>query len=205
MDIYIKPVKKYKAEIKKIIYLKDVAEVYCADFNSETIKNVVVLKINGDKRNNYLVSIMDIVKAITNIEPKATVVNMGETDVVIEFEPNPRKENKLWMGFKILTIVVILFFGASTAIMSFHSDGEIPQIMEGYYYTFFGIENDEPYILEIPYSIGLAVGIIVFFNHFSKLKITMDPTPIEVEMTTYEDEVIRNEVETLGKNREGKG
>lgn len=205
MDIYIKPVKKYKAESKKIIYLKDVAEVYCADIKNETIKNAVVLKINEDKQQIYLVSIMDIVKAITNIEPKATVVNMGEKDVVIEFEPHPRKDNQLWMGFKILTIVVILFFGASTAIMSFHSDGQIPQIMQGYYYTFFGIENEEPYILEIPYSIGLAVGIIVFFNHFSAIKITMDPTPIEVEMTTYEDEVIRNEIETLEKKKAGKG
>lgn len=205
MDIYIKPVKKYKAERKKIIYLKDVAEVYCADVKNEIVKDAVVLKINGDKRQNYLVSIMDLVKAVTNIEPKATVVNMGETDVIVEFEPNPRKDNKLWLGLKILAIVVILFFGAATAIMSFHSDGQIPQILEGYYYTFFGIENDEPYILEIPYSIGLAVGIIVFFNHFSAVKITMDPTPIEVEMTTYEDEVIRNEIETLGKKKEGNG
>lgn len=201
MDIYIKPVKKYKAERKKIIYLKDVAEVYCADVKNESVKDAVVLKINGDKRQNYLVSIIDIVKAVTNIEPKATVVNMGETDVVVEFEPNPHKENKLWMGLKIFTIVIILFFGAATAIMSFHTDGEMPQIMKGYYYTLFGIDSEKPYILEIPYSIGLAVGIIVFFNHFSKVKITMDPTPIEVEMTTYEEEVIKNEIETLEKKK----
>jgi len=85
MDIYIKPVKKYKAEAKKIIYLKDVAEVYCADVKNETFKNAVVLKINGDKRQNYLVSIMDIIKAVTNLEPKATVVNTGETNVIVEF------------------------------------------------------------------------------------------------------------------------
>lgn len=205
MDIYIKPVKKYKAEAKKIIYLKDVAEVYCADVKNETFKNAVVLKINGDKRQNYLVSIMDIIKAVTNLEPKATVVNTGETNVIVEFEPYPRKENKLFTWFKIVAISSILFFGAATAIMSFHTDGEIPKIMKGYYYMFFDMDEEVPYILEIPYSIGLAVGIIVFFNHFSKMKITMDPTPIEVQMTTYEDSVIKNEIETLMKNKDGNG
>ena len=32
-------------------------------------------------------------------------------------------------------------------------------------------------------------GVIFFFNHFGRWKITQDPTPIEVEMRTYEDEV----------------
>lgn len=205
MDIYIKPVKKYKAEGKKIIYLKDVAEVYCGDVKNETVKSAVVLKINKDVRQNYLVSIMDIVKAVTNIEPKATVVNMGETDVVVEFSPLPHKENKLFTWVKIIAIFFVLFFGAATAIMSFHSDGEIPKIMQGYYYMFFNVKNESPRILEIPYTIGLAVGIIVFFNHFSAVKMTMDPTPIEVQMTTYEGEVIKNQIEYMEKTKEDKG
>ena len=40
------------------------------------------------------------------------------------------------------------------------------------------------------YSIGLAVGIIVFFNHFSKKKLTKDPTPIEIEMKKYNQDLI---------------
>ncbi|MDD3570265.1 MAG: stage V sporulation protein AA [Lachnospiraceae bacterium] len=204
MDVYIKPVKKYKANGKKLILLKDVAEVYCADIKNETIKNVAVLKIDSEKQKNYLVSIMDIVKAVTNIEPRATVVNMGEKEVIVEFEPHPPKENQLLTLVKILAVVTVLFFGAATAIMSFHSDAEIPKILSGYYYTFFKEENATPHILEIPYSIGLAVGIIVFFNHFSALKITMDPTPIEVEMTTYEEEVIKNQIEMLEQEKEGK-
>ena len=204
MDVYIKPVKKHKANGKKLILLKDVAEVYCADIKNETIKNVAILKIDSEKQKNYLISIMDIVKAVTNIEPRATVVNMGEKEVIVEFEPHPRKENQLLTLLKIIAVVIVLFFGAATAIMSFHSDGEIPKILSGYYYAFFRVENQKPYILEIPYSIGLAVGIIVFFNHFSALKITMDPTPIEVEMTTYEEEVIKNQIEMLEKEKEGK-
>ena len=56
--------------------------------------------------------------------------------------------------------------------------------------------------MEIPYSIGLAVGITVFFNHCSKRKLTTDPTPIEVEMTTYEEEVIKNQLSTAKKGED---
>ena len=56
--------------------------------------------------------------------------------------------------------------------------------------------------LEVTYSIGLAVGIIVFFNHIGGRRITKDPTPIKVEMRIYEDDVNNALVETA--DREGK-
>ena len=205
MDVYIKPVKKFQAKGKKIIYLKDIAEVYCENIKNDSLKNAIVLRIEqGCKRANYIISVMDMVKAVTNLEPNATVVNMGETDVVIEFAEKPAKENKLITIIKIAAVVVILFFGGATAIMSFHADGEIPKVMSSYYEMFYGVENETPYVLEIPYSIGLAIGIIVFFNHFSVIKMTEDPTPIEVQMTTYEKEVIENQIETLNKQKENK-
>ena len=56
--------------------------------------------------------------------------------------------------------------------------------------------------MEIPYSIGLAVGIVIFFNHFGKKMLTTDPTPIEVQMTTYEEEVIKNQLSIASKKGE---
>ena len=56
--------------------------------------------------------------------------------------------------------------------------------------------------LEVFYSLGLAAGIIVFFNHIGGRRITKDPTPIEVEMRIYEDDVNNALVETA--DREGK-
>ena len=46
---------------------------------------------------------------------------------------------------------------------------------------------------------GIAVGIIVFYNHFGGKRITKDPTPIEVQMRLYEDDVNTTLVE--GCNR----
>ena len=57
-------------------------------------------------------------------------------------------------------------------------------------------------ILELSYSIGLTVGIILFFNHIGGRRITKDPTPIEVEMRVYEKDVNNALIETA--DREGK-
>ncbi len=56
-------------------------------------------------------------------------------------------------------------------------------------------------ILEIAYSIGLPIGMIVFFNHFSKLKVKKDPTPIQIEMRLYESDVNKTIIEN--SSREG--
>jgi stage V sporulation protein AA len=53
--------------------------------------------------------------------------------------------------------------------------------------------------LELFYCIGLAVGIIVFFNHIGKKKITSDPTPIQVEMRKYEKDVDTTFIENAGR------
>jgi stage V sporulation protein AA len=77
----------------------------------------------------------------------------------------------------------------------------MPKVFENYYKIFYGRANNNPLIIDIPYSIGLAVGIIVFFNHFMGKKITDDPTPIEVEMALYETEVNETVLDVLNTQR----
>lgn len=62
-----------------------------------------------------------------------------------------------------------------------------------------GQESNGFTVMEIMYSVGIAVGIIVFYNHFGGKRITKDPTPIEVQMRLYEDDVNTTLVE--GCNR----
>ena len=54
-------------------------------------------------------------------------------------------------------------------------------------------------ILELTYSLGLAVGILIFFNHFGKKKLTVDPTPMEVEMRLYENDIQTTLIETYSR------
>ncbi len=202
MDIYILPVKKISVKDKKLILIKDIAEVFSKDVPVDKIQNIQVFKIPDKEYGIYKISAIDIIKAITNQFSDANINNLGEQDVLIQYDSKKKKSNKLYNAVKVAAISLVLFFGTATAIMSFHADGEVPKIMKGYYKMFFNEEKENPYIMEIPYSLGLSVGIIIFFNHFGRKMLTLDPTPIEVQMTTYEEEVIKNQLNTASKKGE---
>lgn len=201
MDIYIKPNEKITITARKIVYLKDVGEIWIPGQSTASLGNLVVYQVPEDTEKTYLISVIDIIKAITLKFPDATVNNVGEMDILLTYQKQYKQQNKVWLYSKIVFISLILFTGASTSIMSFHSDAQIPKIFQNYYYMFFGEYNDMPLILAIPYTIGLAIGIILFFNHFSKIYVTKDPTPIEIEMTTYEKETNTSIIDALNRKQ----
>ncbi len=201
MDIYIKPNEKITITGRKIVYLKDVGEIWIPGQTTASLENLVVYQIPEDTEKTYLISVIDIIKAITLKFPDATVNNVGEMDILLTYQKQYKQQNKVWLYSKIVFISLILFTGASTSIMSFHSDAQIPKIFQNYYYIFFGEYNDMPLILAIPYTIGLAIGIILFFNHFSKIYVTKDPTPIEIEMATYEKETNTSIIDALNRKQ----
>lgn len=205
MDIYIKPMKKAKIIKKTKIHIKDIAEVLAPEDIMKRVENIKILDIKEKENKSYLVSILDIIKAIDKTMPGHTINNVGEIDTVVEYSYKEKDDNKLWLYLKIVFVTIVLLAGSATAIMSFHSDAQMSTVFENYYYIFFNEKVENPLIIDLPYSIGLAVGIVVFFNHFSGKKLTSDPTPIEVEMSLYETEVTDNIIDTLSMEKNENG
>lgn len=52
------------------------------------------------------------------------------------------------------------------------------------------------------YSVGLVVGILIFFNHFGKKRFTVDPTPMEVQMRLYENDIQTTLVEDAARRKD---
>jgi len=203
MDIYIKPAKKVSltgAE-HNAVYIKDLAEIIAPPEISPKIKTLKILSPEKGKKKSYLVSVIDIINVINKALPGNTINNVGESDTLVEYAPTKSRDNAVWKWSKIIFVSLLLLVGSATALMSFHSDAQLPQIFKNFYYIFFNEKVDNPIIIELPYSIGVAVGIIVFFNHFAGKKITSDPTPIEVEMSVYEAEVTDMEIDVLNTRR----
>ena len=69
--------------------------------------------------------------------------------------------------------------------MTFNTDVDIHTLFGNLYEMFTGQVSGGFSILEITYSIGIGLGVVLFFNHFGRLKITDDPTPLEVQMHLY--------------------
>ena len=73
--------------------------------------------------------------------------------------------------------------------MTFNNDVSVTDVFSEVFKLVMGYESGGFTVLEVSYSIGLAVGIIGFFNHFAAIKLNTDPTPLEVEMRLYEDNI----------------
>lgn len=204
VDIYIKPMEKAQIVKKRDVLLRDVAEVFVGGQTKGEAEKLVVFRVPGERKKTYLISVMDLIRALNQKYPDATVSNVGEMDILLEYLPEKEKQTKLWTIVKVAFVSLVLFVGAATTIMCFHTDTQLPLIFQNIYYIFFGENKDMPMLLSIPYSIGLGLGIIVFFNHFSKVSLTKDPTPIEIEMTTYEKETNASMIDFLGR-RKGDG
>ena len=86
-------------------------------------------------------------------------------------------------------VTVITFIGSAFSIMTFNNDVDAAKLFAQIYKQTTGVPKTGLTVLELSYSIGIAVGILIFFNHFGKKKFSADPTPMEVEMRTYENEI----------------
>ena len=187
---------------KQDIYLSDVAKLECV--NKEVVNRVKAIKlmhIPDEKNNRFVISVLKVIEMIHKIYPTLEINNVGEIDFIIDYE-KPRKQPPLFSVLKLLSVCIITFLGAAFAIMTFNNDVGVNQVFQEIYRLVTGETSDGYTILECCYSIGLTVGILVFYNHFGGKKITTDPTPVEVEMRLYEDDINTTLIE--GVNRKDK-
>ena len=98
---------------------------------------------------------------------------------------------------------MVCFCGAAFAIMTFNNDASVTDVFREIYRLVLGQEAGDFTILELSYSIGLAAGVLLFFNHFSKWKLNTDPTPLEVEMRLYEDSISKTLIQNDGRKESG--
>lgn len=184
------------------IYLEDLGTLYCSDEKVlATLNRKVVKVINSDKEVKYCFSIMKVVEMILKIYPNLEIVNLGETEFILSYTP-PKKMNKVLEYTKTIFVGLIIFFGGAFSIMTFNQDASIVDIFEKMYELVTGAGNTSWPVVELGYSIGIPIGILVFFNHFSRYKTGSDPTPIQIEMRKYETDV--NTALLQNSSREGK-
>ena len=183
------------------VCVKDIASVYCREKSvCAKAKSLRVHQFHEEEQKRQVVSILKVIELIERECPGVTVQSVGETATVIELVNVDRHKGPVqWV--KTPFVAALSFLGTGFTIMAFHNDISINKIFSKVYELVMGYPSDGYSILEASYSVGLAAGIILFFNHVGGRRITKDPTPIEVEMRTYETDVNKALIETA--DREG--
>lgn len=201
LTVYIKCDRNVETQSEDV-YLKDLGELRCEDKSvSAKLKALKVHHFgkNGPKR--CVISTLKLVELTEETCPGVSVQIIGETDVLVEWVSVDK--HKGWQqGLKAALVCLVSFFGTAFTIIAYHNDIGINDVFGEIYFMMMNREPQGLNILEVSYSVGLALGIIVFFNHIGGRRLTKDPTPIEVAMRNYEQDVDMALIETAG--REGR-
>lgn len=184
------------------VFMKDLGDVYCSDKNVQAkCRTLRAYHFGKQDPKRCVLSSLKLVELMEDACSGISVEVVGETDVLVEWV-NVNRHKSMGQWLKAAMVCMVSFFGTAFTIMAYHNDVGINEVFAEVYRIVMAKEPSGPNVLEISYSIGLAAGIIVFFNHIGGRRITKDPTPLEVAMRNYEQDVDKALIETAG--REGK-
>ena len=189
---------------KRQVTFHDLATLHCTNKKVVQELNQMVfytLPAHGPQKTMF--TIAKVYEVIHQKYPNLKIENLGERDFVIDYEkPDEKEKQKKWEYVRTIFVSFIVFMGAAFTIMTFNEDVSVADVFDKVYRLVLGQEKQGGSIIEICYAIGLPVGILVFYNHFRRRKIKDDPTPIQVEMHTYEEQV--NKTLIAAASKEGK-
>ena len=169
------------------ILLKDIAQIIAEEDLHNQISDRVLYQADAKDRNIIIIDVMHVVEEIKKMDSMIDVEIIGPSQTIIEVVYKKRKISPIFF----LIIWFLLFFGSMLTIMNFHEDVSMQDAHQRLYKIITGKSVDKPLMFQIPYSFGLGLGMILFFNHVFKKRLNEEPSPLEVEMFNYQQDLDR--------------
>lgn len=202
--IYIRAYKRTTIQVKRLVTIGEVADVAAPSEVKARIECMPIFHIpQTNKKGRYVISVIEVINKIWESYPKADIQSVGDPDMVIHYVPKYLKKHAVWEWTKVVMICIVIFAGATVAVMAYNTDVSMGETFIILNRIFTGEQVDNPYYLTVPYAIGVASGVLVFFNHFGRKKITQDPSPMQVEINMYEKDVADSEIDHITDKRRG--
>ncbi len=163
------------------------------DYSGSDIKEKIShiplsIDLTEEGEDRKILSSLFLIKLIKLYYPEVDIQVLGLTDTIIKTKKNSPSNDPFRLAF-IYLVCLLLFIGSAMAIMNFHADVNMPSVHQQIFLILTGEENRNPLAIQIPYSIGIGLGMFVFFNRLFKKRINREPSPLEVEMFLYEENV----------------
>lgn len=170
----------------KPVYLADAIDILCSQHVEEAIRDIVILPAHHDR--NHMISALDVIRIISERTGIKDIRVIGNGKALIEYREQEHRGGLIdWI--KLAATALLLMVGSGLAIMYFHADVNMHEVHSALHYIIAGEKSSRPFLISIPYSIGIGLGIAVFFDVFSIGKKKGNPGPLELEVYTYEKEI----------------
>ncbi|QAS50718.1 stage V sporulation protein AA [Halobacillus litoralis] len=176
-SIYVQPLSKVR--------LADVARVTGSKRHMPELEQMVLHQVAEEDRNIVVIDSFMIVEQVLDKFPQMELELIGPNQCVVHVEKHKRQPSPIL----ICAIWILLFIGAAMAIMNFHYDVSMQSVQQKLHFMLTGEEEEHPLWIQVPYSIGLGIGMILFFNHWFQKRFNEEPSPMEVEIFNYQEDL----------------
>ncbi|WP_152394013.1 stage V sporulation protein AA [Paenibacillus guangzhouensis] len=197
--LYLRLRRRVSLQRGKSITLGHIAELLIDPMWYDRLSALVLYQPRKADGNIIMIDMMRIVSAVHQIEPGMRIEYFGEPHVLVDIVGSPKKPSVLLF----ILVWLLLFFGSGLAIMNFHADVSMLEVQQRIVELISGQKTERPILFQIAYSIGIGFGMVVFFNHVFKKKFNEEPTPLELEIFLYQENlnhfVVSEEYDRLQK------
>lgn len=183
--IYVKMKKNIQVSDQKLIKVKDVILPVDQEEIPLALGDIPLYKISEKDQENLVIDYFLIVRILSKYFPELHFKLIGEPYSIIKIK---KKRNR--KSFLLTSLIwILLFIGTAMTIMNFHYDVSMQEVQQKLYFLMTGKEEEFPLFIQIPYSLGLGLGMLLFFNHWFKKKFTDEPSPLDVELHNYQKDI----------------
>ncbi len=183
--IFIRLRHRIQVKEKQTILLKDVAVIVAPKNVAEELENLKIYQVKKEDHNIIVIDAITVLREIVQATNRRDIQLIGPNQTIVEVATQ-----KVRVSFPLFLLVwFLLFIGSAFTIMNFHEDVSMQSVHQKIVYLLTGLDDLSPLIFQIPYSFGLGLGMILFFNHVFKKRINDEPSPLEVEMFNYQQAI----------------
>lgn len=175
------------------VHIGDIATIFCIDRDvSHQVAKTEILVFSNTEQDQAVITVMKLIELISRQFKQISVESIGCPETIVYYR-NLKQMSKLSGMIKAFFLMLVAFFGTAYSIMSYNGDVGAIELLNNLYELYTGSSTDISSVGTsigiIAYSIGLCIGMIIFFNHGINKKNTDDPTPLEIQMRLYEQDV----------------
>lgn len=128
-----------------------------------------------------------ITRALQMAYPKEAITLLGADVCYVHRVKAPHRDPT--RPLRTAAALLILCLGGALGLAWFHADVDMPRAQYAVYEALTGEEPADPRFITIPYAVGVALGVSVFYALPSR-KAT---TPLEVKLTEYQEDMEKTE------------
>lgn len=194
--VYIRMRNRVQVKGNQTVRIKDIARIIGPEEVIQIIEETFILTVKKEDKNIIVIDLAQLIMAIRKVDPQIEVQTFGPSQTIIEVIYSKKKMSYLTFAL----VWFLLFIGAGMTIMNFHVDVSMGEVHQKVFTLITGKLDEKPLLIQIPYSFGLGIGMILFFNHFFKKRFNEEPSPLEVEMFNYQQDLDR--YVTMNENKE---